>query len=377
MRTLSGAALQAKEAERKALCNKAQIFRNCFVLPIRKIAHAHAIAANTPANAGVVAGAGAAPTTAAPAATGPVPVPASAVSASTTLSTSDDEDETAATQPRFVIQTDAPSKAAPAAAAAAAAAAPSSAADSDQLPPLRSATPSPAAVAGSAAGPSASAAAATAADFLSPSASGAPLVRSCSAEQLLARDAETRVLVASAADALLKSVQSIIKRRHSMIEQGRLGLAAGAEGGASVAASRKNSRLASLRLAPLSISQPNTPQLVALRARASTLAEQLGGGSGARDPGHLQLLVLNPPSSPPRRASLSMAQAMISSGDDSAAMDELASPVLSPESRAVAEAIGRGGSGASGRSGSAAGFFHDSVVPSPASDAPPVAVADE
>lgn len=263
MRDCTGPALVAKEAERKSLTNKAQVFRTCFVLPVRKIASnvrsERAKRALPQSN-----GEGAASADA-----GPTPHE----------SDDDDEDEGSSDGEQTATASPSPS-----------------------LTPARVVIED-----------------LSAAPHLS---SGTTLARAVSADT----DAETRNLVASAARQLLENVDTIVKRRHSMLE-----------------AVKETLKLSSAGTTRISISQPHTPSLLFKgRQRHATMLTSPATASRF-DPLFLQL-PRTPDFAQPRRVSLSqMAQQMLGATPVPAPTEDEAglvvSPMLSPESRAAVDAI--------------------------------------
>ena len=370
---LSGAALSAKEAERKSLTNKAQVFRNCFVLPIRKIATvAHA---GTNNNAAATTGAA---TAAAPAAAngasnftasgasaasqnGSASASVASNGAAAAASSSAQPQQHQPHQHHASIAEGEEDETADASSPLAAVVAAQSqvTAPADNGDAATNSAPTVVAPAAAADAPSGAAAAAVPASQAASTtvASGVPLVRSTSASGSLDLTSTQESRVLERADALLNAVQSLVKRRHSMLENGTVpNSTAGAGSAANGAAQPSRQGTASLgehlglaRVSGaggvmLSHSQPHTPTLASLRSQ-QTPHVHLSADDHA-------------PLSPPRRASLSMAQALISSspglgslsvdGSLAASSDggngELQSPILSPDSRAVAEAISRSSS---------------------------------
>lgn len=370
---LSGAALSAKEAERKSLTNKAQVFRNCFVLPIRKIAAQAGAGAGAAANA-VAATAGAAPaaTPATNAANNVAATGATAASqngyssaaassngsaSSATSASSQQQQQHQSNQHHGSIaegeEDEADATSPLATAATTSAAAQSSTVTPADIAASANAAPAAAAPAVATDAPSGVAsAAAPSSQSVTTVASGAPLVRSSSASGSLDLTSTQESRVLERADALLNAVQSLVKRRHSMLENGTAPGAGGGSGSANGAAVRQGTASLGEHLGLARVSgagasshsQPHTPTLAALRTQQHHQ--------------HHQAADDHPPLSPPRRASLSMAQALISSspglgslsvdGSLAASSDgnngDLQSPLLSPDSRAVAEAISRSSS---------------------------------
>ncbi len=215
--------------------------------------------------------------------------------------------------------------------------------------------------------------------------SAVPLVRATSAHALActvsSSDPETRELLSSAADQLMESVhklqENITKHRHSCLDKG--GRPASTD--SSIAGNGLTATAAAASSSGgKSSSHPHTPLLTSTRSRSGIIEPAAELPSLSSLQASAASLSAGPsPLSPPRRVSVSMAQAMISSSQDAALaasggpelstsnigadIDSQLSPQLSPDSRAVAEAIAtRSHTQQPNSAGHNPGYFHFSIA---------------